>query len=76
MSKWKQFWKKWKAFGRKAGDIFGRIVMTVFYYTLAAPFGFGVRLFSDPLKLKKAQEPGWESRQSQEDSLEKAKEPF
>ena len=39
----KQLWKKWRAFGQVMGDFVARIFMTVFYFTIAIPFGIGVR---------------------------------
>jgi hypothetical protein len=75
MSPLKQYWKKWKAFGRKAGDLLGRLLMTVFYFTLAAPFGLIVRFFGDPLKLKRRQ-PRWEPRPKEESDLKRAREAF
>jgi hypothetical protein len=75
MSPLKQYWKKWKAFGRKAGDLLGRLLMTVFYFTLAAPFGLIVRFFGDPLKLKRRQ-PRWEPRPKEETDLKRAREAF
>jgi len=35
----KKAWKKWRAFGQMMGDFVARIFMTVFYFTLAIPFG-------------------------------------
>ena len=52
MSFLKTAWKKWRAFGQVMGDFVARIFMTVFYFTVAIPFGIGVRLFKDPLHLK------------------------
>jgi hypothetical protein len=71
----KQFWKRWKTFGRKAADILGRVLMTIFYFTLAAPFGLIARFFSDPLKLKRRQ-PRWEPRPKDEADLKRAREAF
>ena len=67
----KQIWKKWREFGKAMGDVVARIVMTVFYFTVAIPFGIGVRLFKDPLNLR----PGdarWLARESKRESIEDA----
>jgi hypothetical protein len=64
-------WKKWLSFTRMLGDRIGRVVMTVFYYTLVLPFGLGVRFFSDPLKLK-PEPPHWQTDESREQTLESA----
>ena len=71
----KQLWKKWQAFGKVIGNLVGRVVMTVFYFTIAAPFGLALRLFSDPLKMKPAK-PQWEPRETEQPTLEDARRAF
>jgi len=68
----KQLWKKWRAFGQVMGDFVARIFMTVFYFTIAIPFGIGVRIFKDPLHLK-SKEVGWVARETKPDALEDAR---
>ena len=68
----KQIWKKWRAFGKAMGDFVARIFMTVFYFTVAMPFGIGVRLFKDPLHLKSKQ-AGWLAREAKPDTIEDAR---
>ncbi len=75
MSALRRFWKGWKALGRKAGDVLGRLLMTIFYFSLAAPFGLIVRFFSDPLKMR-CKRPGWEPRSKEKDDLKRAREAF
>lgn len=48
----RKVWEPWKRFGRLIGDIFGRIALTLFYFTIFVPFGLRVRLLSDPLGTK------------------------
>jgi hypothetical protein len=64
-------WKKWRAFGKVMGDFVARIIMTIFYFTIALPFGVGVRLLKDPLHLK-SPESGWRKREDREETLESA----
>lgn len=61
-------WDKWRAFGHWMADVVGRVVMLVLYFTLVAPFGLGVRLFSDPLKMR-ALAPHWQARIDEAPSL-------
>lgn len=69
-------WNKWRAFGQWMADMVGRLVMLVFFFTLAAPFGIGVRLFSDPLQLRRTT-PAWEPREaSTESALDEARRSF
>ena len=58
----KKVWEKWKQLAYKIGNFQSRLLLTIFYFTVAAPFGLGVRFFSDPLRMKKC-EPGWLERQ-------------
>ncbi len=58
----RQVWQAWRAFGRFMGDMVGRVVMTLFYFTIALPFGLAVRFISDPLQLKAAP-PRWGERE-------------
>ena len=58
MSVLRKAWQVWRAFGRFMGDLVGRVVMTLFYFTVALPFGLAARFISDPLRLKSAT-PRW-----------------
>ncbi|MBI5713094.1 MAG: hypothetical protein HZC38_06675 [Chloroflexi bacterium] len=74
----KKIWAAWKRFGQFIGDIVGRIVLTLLYFTIVLPFGVGVRLFSDPLKIKRTPTPSltpsfWHPRQSVSNTLEEAR---
>jgi hypothetical protein len=52
---------------RALGDLVGRILLTVFYFTLLAPFALLVRAFSDPLGTKRrAEGPAWTARRDGE----------
>ncbi len=58
----KKFWHAWKRFGQVMGDFIGRLVLTVFYFTLFMPFGLGVRFFADPLALRPSGPSKWLER--------------
>ena len=47
-------WKRWKIIGDAFGDFQGRLVTVLFYFTIFVPFAVGMRLFSDPLQMRKA----------------------
>ena len=73
----RKVWHIWKRFGRLVGDFIGRVVLTVFYFTIFIPFGLGVRLFSDPLRLKGASNPShWLERETGDRVLGDAKRQF
>ncbi len=64
------FWPQWKEFGHFLGDWLGRIVLTIFYFTVFVPFGIGVRLFSDPLHIKTQPDEQWRPRTTGDQKLE------
>src|SRR5258707_125112 len=39
----RSFWEVWKRFGKKVGDLQARILLTLFYFVILAPFGLGMR---------------------------------
>jgi hypothetical protein len=53
-------WEGWKRFGKRVGDLQARILLTVFYFVILAPFGLGVRA-ADPLGLRRTG-TGWRPR--------------
>ena len=65
----RRFWEAWKRFGKFIGDFIGRLVLTVFYFTIFVPFGLGVRLFGDPLGLKPKQPLQWIARSTHDLSM-------
>ena len=71
----RETWKKWRAFGKVMGDFVARIFMTVFYFTIALPFGIGVRTFKDPLHLK-SKEVAWLKREERQETIKAARRLF
>jgi hypothetical protein len=55
----KRVWAAWKSFGRKLGDFQARLMLTMLYFVIVAPFSLLVRFFSDPLSLKPGTARGW-----------------
>ena len=70
------FWQGWKAFGLLMGDLLARVVLTIFYLTIFIPFGLGLRLFGDPLQMKKIPADLWRLRSSGDQTLEDVKRQF
>jgi hypothetical protein len=66
----KDFWHGWKAFGQFMGNWLARIVLTIFYFSALVPFGLGVRLFSDPLFVRKQPDMLWQPRSTGDRTLE------
>ena len=62
MNMFRKLWDRWKAFGRLLGNIVARVALSIFYFTVFAPFGLGVRWFSDPLQIKARPDSLWRPR--------------
>lgn len=45
-------WKRLLVITAVIGDVQGRLIALLFYFTILVPFGIGSRLFSDPLHIK------------------------
>jgi hypothetical protein len=63
-------WRAWKRIGQFIGDAIGRVVLTVFYFTLFMPFALGVRLLGDPLALHPRGPSKWLERTTKDLTLE------
>jgi hypothetical protein len=73
----KKLWRGWMRFGHFMGDIVGRVVMTVFYFTLLLPFGLIITLFGDPLDMRhKDKTPAWSARTTGDRNVEEAQRQF
>lgn len=72
----RKVWEAWKRFGHFMGDLIGRLVLTVFYFTLFMPFGLGVRFFGDPLAIRARDRSKWLERTTQDPTLEDSRRLF
>ena len=72
----RKVWEAWKRFGRLMGDMIGRLVLTVFYFTLFMPFALGVRLFGDPMAIRPSGRVKWVERTTHDLTLEDARRLF
>jgi hypothetical protein len=69
-------WQTWKRIGQTIGDAFGRLVLTVFYFTLFMPFALGVRLLGDPLAMRPHVRAKWLERKMHDLTLEDSRRLF
>jgi hypothetical protein len=51
-----------KRLGRKIGDFQARVLLTIFYFAIIAPFALIVRWATDPLAVKRGTAKGWRLR--------------
>ena len=54
LSSLKKLWAAWKRVAHRIGDFQARVLLTFIYAVLVLPFGLAIRLFTDPLKIKKS----------------------
>ncbi len=74
---WARAWARWKRFGHVVGDFQARVLPTVIYFVVLAPYGLVVRLVSDPLSLRRAPRPSmWISRLLEDPAIERARRQF
>lgn len=74
LKRWGQrAWRRFQRFGQLVGDFIGRLILTLFYFTLLMPFGLGVRLFTDPLNLKPDVHSGWRKHGSSDRELDEGR---
>jgi hypothetical protein len=66
----RKVWEAWKRIGQFIGDQVGRVVLTIFYFTLFMPFALGVRFFKDPLALRPSGRTKWLERTTKDLTLE------
>jgi len=50
---WKRIWEGWKRLAHRIGNFQARLLLTILYAVLILPFGLVVRLFTDPLRIKR-----------------------
>ena len=60
MTLFRRAWEGWKRFGKRVGDFQARLLLSIFYFVILAPFGLGMRA-ADPLGLRQAG-TGWRPR--------------
>jgi hypothetical protein len=58
----RRLWEGWKRAGRKIGDFQARLLLTLFYFLILAPFALILRLAADPLGIKTRAHPAWRAR--------------
>ncbi|MEM7008328.1 MAG: hypothetical protein AAF462_04260 [Thermodesulfobacteriota bacterium] len=59
----RRLWEGWKRIARKIGDFNARLILTLFYFILLFPFAVILKLFTDPLEIKKKEHIGWHNRE-------------
>jgi hypothetical protein len=60
----RKLWEGWKRVGHAIGNFQARVLLTVFYIVLVAPLGLVVRIFADPMRIRRPME-GWLQKEPQ-----------
>lgn len=73
----KAIWRWWRPVARKIGNWQARIFLMLFYFLFISPVAITIKLFSDPLNLKKQNNPSfWIKRSRKQQNLDQAKEQY
>ena len=70
-----ELWRGWQKVAKKIGDLQTRLILSLCYFLIVLPMGLIVRMFSDPLSLKKTA-ARWHAKQSSPARLEEARRQF
>ena len=63
----KALWAWWKPIAHLIGTFQARIILTLFYFIIIAPFALGMKLLSDPLRLRVRAAAEWLARPAEDD---------
>ena len=55
-------WQRWKALAHRIGDFQARVVLTIFFFAVFGLFALGVKILSDPLRLRPGSGSDWLER--------------
>ena len=73
----RRWWERWKVFAAEMGNYQGRTLLAFFYFIVVTPFGIPLRVFGDPLRLRRTGSSSfWVERRPVSQELEKAREQF
>lgn len=67
----KELWQRWVRFSKRIADWQARLLLSMLYFLMILPIGLIVRVFADPLALKKTPAQ-WDSKPGSAARLEDA----
>jgi len=73
---WRRLWEGWKRVAEAIGNFNARLLLTFFYVVFVAPLAIGLRLFADPLRLKRTSKSYWSPLSEQRHDMEEARRQF
>ena len=67
-------WAQWRELSRRGAELQARIILTIFYFTVVAPFGLVRTFLADPLRIKPtSQSRAWLPRRMRDLTLDDAR---
>ena len=73
----RNLWSRWKILAREVGTFQSRMFLSLFYLLVIPPFAAIVKIFVDPLGLKKSPSAKWHPQEArQEDFFQESKRQF
>ncbi len=70
-------WARWKAMSERVANVQARVLLSVFYFTLMAPFGLWQAFVSDRLALKRTpRDSFWVERKTRDRTLDDGRRQF
>lgn len=74
---WKRIWVSFSAFSQRMGNYQSRVLLALFYFLIVFPFGIGLRLVSNPLRVHRRPDgSSWVARERADTNLESARSQF
>jgi hypothetical protein len=58
-------WERWKVAAHKLGNFQARLLLNIFYFLVLTPFALGVKMFSDPLRIRRQNLARWLPREKE-----------
>ncbi len=66
-------WDRFTIIAGVVGDVQGRVIVTLFYFTILVPFGLGARFLGDALHIRSGVPAQWQERPPVSTGLEEAR---
>lgn len=67
-------WSRWKILALEVGTFQSRMLLSLFYFLVIPPFAAIVKIFTDPLGLKKSPSAKWHPKEAMKEDLSQAPE--
>ncbi|HAA74641.1 TPA: hypothetical protein DCE37_05925 [Candidatus Latescibacteria bacterium] len=72
----RKLYQKWMAIANVIGNFNSRVVLSLLYAIVVLPFGLVVRVFADPLAIRRRKSSAWTTPRGATKSVEDARRQF